>query len=84
MGGREVAAIDLGSEGGSMNRRIDPPGKAERTTLSVYDGQVCVGEIIDQGRGRVVAYETGKGRRIKIGTFANRSEAMRAIIGGRS
>jgi hypothetical protein len=51
--------------------------------LSVYDGAVHVGYLKDCGKQGIVAYAIGKGGRIKIGTFANRFEAMRAVSGGR-
>lgn len=67
-----------------MNRHVGPRRQTNTTArLAVYDGRVRIGEIEDRGRGRVVAYAVGKRGRIKIGTFANRIEAMRAVSRGR-
>jgi hypothetical protein len=86
VGGRAVTAIDLGNEVAAMSRRIRASRKAERpvAALSIYDGQVCVGEILDRGLGRVLAYQIGKGGRHKIATFAIRRDAMRALAGDRA
>jgi len=56
------------------------PGQAPHP-LSVYDGQLWIGEIEDRGRGRVTAYALREGNRVKIGTFETRADAMRAIGG---
>jgi hypothetical protein len=47
--------------------------------LQVYDGQKLIGELKDYGRGNVDAFGVDQGRRVKIGTFQNRTDAMRAI-----
>jgi hypothetical protein len=47
--------------------------------LQVYDGQRLLGEIEDHGRGRVIAFRPDRRRRIKVGTFATRIAAMRAL-----
>jgi len=57
------------------SRNADPAA----TLLSVYDGTLQVGEIEDHGRRRVLAFAIGKRGRVKIGIFANRLEAMRAV-----
>jgi hypothetical protein len=59
------------------------PGQAPRL-LSVYDGAVHIGDLKDCGKHGVVAYAIGKRGRIKIGIFANRIEAMRAVSRGRA
>jgi hypothetical protein len=55
--------------------------KANRNAapLQVYDGQMLLGEIEDHGRGTVIAYRLDRRRRIKVGTFATRIAAMRAL-----
>jgi hypothetical protein len=86
VGRRAVAALDIGNGGGTMKRRFSPRRQTNTTAkrLAVYDGLLCIGEIEDRGRGRVVAYAVGKRGRIKIGNFANRLEAMRAVSPGRT
>jgi hypothetical protein len=54
------------------------PGQAPHL-LSVYDGAIHVGDIKDCGKHGVIAYAIGERDRIKIGTFANRIEAMRGV-----
>jgi hypothetical protein len=49
------------------------------TPLSVYDGQQLIGEIEDRGRRTVIAYRFHQRRRMKVGTFPTRIEAMRAV-----
>jgi hypothetical protein len=50
--------------------------------LQVYDGQKLIGELKDHGRGSVDAFGVDQSRRVKIGTFQNRTDAMRAISEG--
>lgn len=68
-----------------MNCRAGPRRQASTTAkwLAEYDGRVCIGEIEEHGRGRVVAYAVGKRGRVKIGIFPSRVEAMRAVSGDR-
>jgi hypothetical protein len=47
--------------------------------LQIYSGQDCVGEIEIHGRRKVVAFRLKGARRIKVGTYATRLEAMRAV-----
>jgi hypothetical protein len=49
------------------------------SALLVYDGTNHVGQIEDRGRGKVTAFRVGPKRRIKLGTFEDRTAAMRAI-----
>jgi hypothetical protein len=55
--------------------------KANRTVapLQVYDGQTLLGEIEDHGRGRVIAFRLNGRRRIEVGTFPTRIDAMRVL-----
>jgi hypothetical protein len=53
-------------------------------TLAVYDGTTHVGDVKDCGKQGVISYAIGRVRRIRIGTFANRTEAMRAVSRGRA
>jgi hypothetical protein len=49
-------------------------------SLQVYSGQSLVGEIEDRGRGKVTAFRLDqRRRRIKVGAFATRILAMRAL-----
>ncbi len=48
-------------------------------SLAVYDGQSCIGAMKDGGRGSVVAYAVRNHHRIALGTFPDRTAAMRAI-----
>jgi hypothetical protein len=52
------------------------------TTLSVYYGAEYIGDLEDYGDGRAVAYATGKGGGIKVCTFENRIDVMRAVSRG--
>jgi hypothetical protein len=54
-----------------------------KTTLQVYNGQILIGEIEDGGRNKVAAFKIGGTRRIKVGVFATRILAMRALSGDR-
>jgi hypothetical protein len=47
--------------------------------MAVYNGRVCIGEIDERRRSRIVAYAIDKRGRFKIGEFANRIEALRAV-----
>jgi hypothetical protein len=47
--------------------------------LQVYDGQMLIGEIEDCGRGKVIAFRLDRRRRIEVGTFRTRIEAVRAL-----
>jgi hypothetical protein len=49
--------------------------------LQLYDGQKLIGELKDYGRGNVDTFGVDQRRRVKIGTFQNRTDAMRAISG---
>jgi hypothetical protein len=52
-----------------------------KSALQVYSGQKFLGEIEDHGRRRVVAFKIDdKGCRRKVGTFATRVLAMRAVV----
>jgi hypothetical protein len=55
--------------------------KAKRNAapLQVYDGQTLIGEIEDGGRGRVIAFRLDRRRRIEVGTFPTRIDAIRAL-----
>ncbi len=58
-----------------------PATKAKRNAmpLQLYSGQLLVGEIEDHGRGRVIAFRLDRRRRIKVGTYPTRRDAMRAL-----
>lgn len=58
---------------GKKNHAADP--------LSVYDGQHCIGEIRDHGRGNVTAIHIDPaGWRTPLGAFPSRTASMRAIV----
>src|SRR5438876_674365 len=59
------------------------PGQAPHLLL-VYDSAVHVSDLKDYGKQGIAAYTVGKRGRSRIGTFANRLEAMRAVIWGRA
>jgi hypothetical protein len=56
--------------------------KSEVRPLQVYSGQTLVGELRDYGRGHVAAFKVDQRRRVGIGIFRTRVEAMRAISEG--
>jgi hypothetical protein len=48
--------------------------------MLVYDGQTAIGEILDYGRGKVLAVNfTATGKRVSLGFRPTRRDAMRAI-----
>jgi hypothetical protein len=47
--------------------------------LQVYDGQLLIGELRDYGPGNVDAFRLDRKRRVRVGTYSTRLEAMRAI-----
>jgi hypothetical protein len=47
--------------------------------MQVYNGRVLVGEIEDHGRRTVVAFRFEGARRVKVGVYPTRTEAMRAV-----
>jgi hypothetical protein len=49
------------------------------TPIQICNGQVVVGEIEDHGRRKVMAFRFEGARRIKVGIYATRLEAMRAV-----